>query len=157
MQLYRLVRGLPGAGIAAGRASMRFSDAAWLLHHQSMRFAGKGSDVWHVRVDLIAPDDSGSRVTPAAEELRRLLNEDDTPAAGGGGADQGIGIEGQPVVGLTFWVRADDVGAAAMTALDTARLAGRAADVGADYYAVSLVPRSAILMPEDEHTVRRTD
>lgn len=121
-----------------------------------MRFAGSGDDLWHVRVDLIAPDDDGSRVTPVAEELRRLLHGDDT-GPGNGGADQGIGVEGQPVVGLTFWVRADDLGAAAVTALETARRAGSAAEVGPGYYDVSLVPRSAILMPEDDHTIDMAD
>jgi hypothetical protein len=72
--------------------------------------------------------------------------------------DQGTGVEGQPVIGLVFWVRADDVGAAAVTALQTARLAGSVADVGPEYYDVSLVPRSAILVPEEEHTTEyRTD
>ena len=56
-----------------------------------------------------------------------------------------------------FWVKADDVGAAAMTALQTARRAGAAADVGPGYYDVCLVPRSAILMPEDEHTIDMVD
>jgi hypothetical protein len=122
-----------------------------------VRFAGSGTDLWHVRVDLIAPDDNGRKVTPVAEELRRLLNEDDRDLPGGGGADQGIGVEGQPVAGLVFWVRADDVGAAAMTALQTARRAGSVADVGPEYYDVSLVPRSAILVPEDEHTIDIAD
>jgi hypothetical protein len=50
------------------------------VHHHAVRFAGDGDDLWHVRVDLIAPDDDGRRVTPVADELRRLLNEDDRPA-----------------------------------------------------------------------------
>jgi hypothetical protein len=54
-------------------------------------------------------------------------------------------------------VRADDLGAAAVTALQSARLAGSAADVGPEYYDVSLVPRSAILVPEDEHTIDMGD
>jgi hypothetical protein len=61
------------------------------------------------------------------------------------------------VVGLTFWVRADDVGGAATTALATAREAGRMAQAGPDYYDVSLVPRSAVLMPEEEHTIDMLD
>jgi hypothetical protein len=71
--------------------------------------------------------------------------------------DQGTGVEGQPVIGLVFWVRADDVGAAAVTALQTARLAGSVADVGPEYYDVSLVPRSAILVPEEEHNIENPD
>jgi hypothetical protein len=122
-----------------------------------MHFAGDGEHLWHVRVDLIAPDDDGRRVTPVAEELRRLLHDDERIGRGGGGADQGRGSEGRPVVGLTFWVKADDLGAAAVTALETARRAGSAAEVGPDYYDVSLVPRSAIPMPEDEHTIDMVD
>jgi hypothetical protein len=48
--------------------------------------------------------------------LRWLPFDDGAARAGGGiGADQGRGIEGRPVVGLTFWVGADDVGEAART------------------------------------------
>ena len=43
-------------------------------------FGGDGEDLWHVRVDLIAPDDDGRRVSPVAEEPRRLLDEDERDA-----------------------------------------------------------------------------
>ena len=64
--------------------------------------------------------------------------------------DQGTGVEGQPVLGLSFWVRAEEVGAAATTALKTARRAGSAVDAGPDYYDITLVPRSAVLLPSED-------
>jgi hypothetical protein len=71
--------------------------------------------------------------------------------------DQGTGVEGQAVIGLSFWVRADDLGGAALTALETARRAGAAAEVGPDYYDVSLVPRSSVVVPEAEHEMWMID
>lgn len=122
-----------------------------------MRYAGEGSRTWHVRVDLIAPDRDGSRVRPTADALGGLLQGSHEGPGHGYGVDQGIGVEGQPVVGVTFWVRAEDIGAAAMTAVDTARRAGTAAGAGPDYYDVSLMPRSVIVGPEDDHEIRMVD
>jgi len=122
-----------------------------------MLYAGDGPEAWHVRVDLIAPDDDGSRVSPTAEALGALLQGSRDGHGHGFGVDQGIGVEGQPVLGLTFWVRAMDLGAAALTALDTARRAGAVIEAGPDYYDVVLVPRSVIVGPEDEHEMRMAD
>ena len=120
-----------------------------------MLFAGDGSEAWHVRVDLIAPDGDGSRVARVAEAFRHVLGgrREDR----GAGVDQGIGVEGQPVIGLTFWVHADDIGTAATTALTTARGASASVDVGPEYYAVTLVPRKAIVVPEGEHEIWMPD
>jgi hypothetical protein len=108
-------------------------------------------------VDLIAPDNDGSRVSRVAEALRASLDgEDDGPGLGSG-VDQGIGVEGQPVLGLTFWVRADDVGSAARSALGVARRAGAVGGVGPDYYDVALVPKSAVVGPREQHTIRMVD
>jgi hypothetical protein len=122
-----------------------------------MLHAGDGTDSWHARVDLIAPDNDKARVGVAAEALRRQLHGTHAGTGWGAGVDQGIGVEGQPVIGFVFWVRADDLGSAALTALDTARRAGAAANLGPDYYDVSLVPRSSVLVPEDEHEMWMTD
>ena len=122
-----------------------------------MLLAGEGSDLWHVRVDLIAPDHDGSRVESLARVLRSTLRGEDEGPGHGAGVDQGIGVEGQPVVGLTFWVRADDIGVAARTALEAARRAGSAVGVGPDYYDVALVPRSSVVVPWDEHSIRMVD
>ncbi len=122
-----------------------------------MLYAGEGPDLWHVRVDLIAPDEEGARMSLVAEALRRQLRGVHTGHGSGAAVDQGIGVEGQPVLGLLFWVRADEVGGAAVTALETARRAGAVADVGPDYYDVSLVPRSAVVGPEDEHEIQMLD
>jgi hypothetical protein len=124
-----------------------------------VRWAGDGSELWHVRVDLIAPDGEGWRVSAAHAELMTLLADDGAPTQGyGAGVDQGIGVEGQPVIGLSFWVRADDVSGAAATALATARAAAGSKDIaGPDYYDVVLVPRTAVLMPPDQHELRMPD
>ncbi|MGH9014007.1 MAG: hypothetical protein ACRDZ1_08755 [Acidimicrobiia bacterium] len=61
------------------------------------------------------------------------------------------------MLGLTFWVRADDVGAAARTALELARRAGAVADVGPDYYDITLVPRDAVVVPWEDHEIRMPD
>lgn len=122
-----------------------------------MGVAGDGPDLWHVRVDLIAPDGDGSRVGPVAEALRADLPGEDEGPELGAGVDQGIGVEGQPVLGLTFWVRAVDVGAAAMTALETARRAGSVVGVGPAYYDVSLVPQDAVVVSWEDHEVHMVD
>jgi hypothetical protein len=82
--------------------------------------------------------------------LRQLTFTDEEPRVGGGvGADHGLGIEGRPVVGLTFWVRADDVGQAAKTAVESARRAGTESGVGSELYDVVVIPDAAVAIPDD--------
>ena len=115
-----------------------------------MRWVGEGSDLWRVRVDLFAEDDSGARVAAAHQALQRQLTSDDAAqAAGDVAADQGLGIEGRPVVGLLFWVRADDVGLAARTAVETARRAGAESGIGTELYDVVVIPSAAVARPTD--------
>jgi hypothetical protein len=70
------------------------------------------------------------------------------------GGDQGSGVAGHPVVGLVFWVRADDVGQAAITAVATAQhaVAGRrevmVSDLGKDLYDVTVIPEHAVAFPD---------
>ena len=66
-----------------------------------MRVAGHGSDPWHVRVDLIAPDCDGSRVGSVAGALLSILHGDHEGPGLGMGVDEGLGVEGQPVLGPT--------------------------------------------------------
>jgi len=82
------------------------------------------------------------RIRAAHEALRRQLTASDqeSPMPGESSADQGTGIEGRPVVGLSFWVRADDVGEAARTALEAAQRAGAEGGVGSDLYDVVVIP-----------------
>jgi hypothetical protein len=115
-----------------------------------MRWVGKGSELWRVRVDLFAEDDDGRRVSAAAEGLRSLLTEGERdPDHVGLGADQGLGVANRPVVGLLFWVRADDVGAAAVTAVETAQHAGVGYGVGPELYDVTVIPSRAVVRPDD--------
>src|SRR3954471_7855220 len=107
-----------------------------LCHDPPMRWVGVGSQLWHVRVDLIAPDGDGWRVEPTHRALLSVLTESDDKAPDSVGADQGTGVEGQPVIGLTFWVRADDVGGAATTAVSTAIKAGADGLAGPAFYDV---------------------
>jgi hypothetical protein len=112
--------------------------------------AGVGSQLWRVRVDLFAEDESAHRVQAAWDALRSLLTTDGRGDGPGDlGADQGTGATMQPVVGLTFWVRADDVGAAASTAVETARSAGASCGVGPDLYDVTVIPSNAVAEPGD--------
>jgi hypothetical protein len=122
-----------------------------------MRWVGEGSELWHVRVDLLAPDDDSSRVSDARRSLLRLLVETDGGAGYQAAVDQGTGVEGQAVLGLSFWVRADDVGSAATVALSTARSAAAGGLAGPEFYDVVVVPRSAVRVPEDEHHLPMPD
>jgi hypothetical protein len=123
-----------------------------------MRWAGDGSNLWRVRVDLFAADASGARVTAAHQALKRQLISDDEPMKPGElAADQGIGIEGRPVVGLLFWVRADDVGLAARTAVEAASRAGTESGLGSELYDVVVIPSAAVASPSDPEYPRMPD
>jgi hypothetical protein len=110
-----------------------------------------GSELWRVRVDLFAEDRDSASVTVAHEALQRQLTASDEAAAGPGevAADQGTGIEGRAVIGLSFWVRADDVGQAARTAVEAARRAGADSGAGSELYDVVVIPSAAVARPHD--------
>ena len=118
-----------------------------------MRSAGEGSALWRVRVELFADDDSAHRVPACARSLEQLLPPDDGEALAGiggdYGVDQGIGDAARPVVALLFWLRADDLGRAAVAAVEIARLAGRDAGVGPRLYKVTVLPADAVARPDD--------
>lgn len=122
-----------------------------------MRDGDEKRQWWHVRVDLRVPDDEGWRVTPIADELRTLLGDQQEAPGPNGGVDQGTGAELFPVVGLLFWVHAEDVGKAAAAALDLAQRAGSTAGAGPDYFDLSLVPQSAIRGSESSHVIMPAD
>ena len=111
----------------------------------AQQWVGTGSELWRVRVDLFVPDDSGDWVHLAAEGLRPLLTGSDPSIRHGDfGIDQGTGIANRPVVGLLFWVRADDVGQAALDAVGTARRALAAPLPDAGLYDVTVIPCAAV-------------
>jgi hypothetical protein len=116
-----------------------------------MRWVGDGSELWRVRVDLLVPDREAVRVTEAHHALQRELTASDDAATrpGEAAADQGTGIAGRPVIGLSFWVRADDVGQAASIAVETACRAGANSGVGTDLYDVVVIPNAAVARPDD--------
>ena len=118
-----------------------------------MRIVGEGEALWRVRVELFAPDAEFHRVGACSVALDRLLPEDDgetLPGMGGDhGVDQGIGDARRPVVGFLFWVHADDLGRAAHTAVDFARIVGRYPGVGPDLYKVTVLPADAVARPQD--------
>jgi hypothetical protein len=98
-----------------------------------------------VRVDLFVPDDSGDWVHVASDGMRPLLVGDDPSTQHGNfGVDQGTGVANRPVVGLLFWVRADDVGQAALAAVDTARRALGARLDDPELYDVTVIPSAAV-------------
>jgi hypothetical protein len=117
-----------------------------------MRYAGDGSELWRVRVDLF---DAATAVPRREVEnaLRSLLVADDgEPGLFEAGADSGRGIEGRPVLGLLFWVRADQVGDAASTAVETAvRAARNCCGETLELYDVTVIPRPAVVLTEDPH------
>jgi hypothetical protein len=89
-------------------------------------------------------------VQSAVDGLGSLLTHDDTqPRRSELAVDQGTGVANRPVVGLLFWVRADDVGQAASTAVATARRACSAWRAGnAELYDVTVIPRRAVAGPD---------
>jgi hypothetical protein len=109
-------------------------------------WVGEGSELWRVRVDLFAPDPHDHRVPKTFQALQLELRETDGAArlAGDSAVDQGRGIEGRPVIGLVFWVRADDVGKAASLAVETARSAGTESGVGTELYDVVVIPSASV-------------
>lgn len=119
--------------------------------HQAVHWIGDGSALWRVRVDLFAPDSESARVPATHQTLQHLLTETDGAARpwGDSAADQGRGIEGRPVVGLVFWVRANEVGQAASIAVETARRAGAESGVGPELYDVVVLPSTAVRHPGD--------
>lgn len=79
-----------------------------------MRWAGEGRELWRVRVDLFAEvRDARRQVSGISRTLSRLLEGTDGDARSFVGVDQGTGAASHPVIGLLFWVRANDVGSAA--------------------------------------------
>src|SRR6266480_4419931 len=121
-----------------------------MCHAWLMRWAGEGSELWRVRVDLFSPDADSRLVSVVARSLESLLTGDDRDADDHSyGVDQGLGITERPVLGLVFWVRADDVGAAAARAVEVARDAGGAAGVGPDLYDVTVIPRDSVVAGYD--------
>jgi hypothetical protein len=117
-----------------------------------VRTVGEGSALWRVRVELFT-DDSARRVQACARSLEQLLPPDDGQSLLGIGADQGvdqgIGDAARPVVAFLFWTRADDLGPAATTAVEFARLVGRDAGVGPRLYKVTVLPADAVARPDD--------
>ena len=123
--------------------------AVW--QHHSMHWVGNGSQLWRVRVDLFALDGESDRVPAAHEALQHELTETDGAARpwGDSAADQGRGIEGDPVIGLIFWVRADEVGQAASLAVETARRAGTRSGIGPDLFDVIVSPSTSVRHPNE--------
>ena len=114
-----------------------------------MHWVGRGSELWRVRVDQFAADGASDRVSATHQALQRELTETDGAVRpwGDSAADHGRGIEGQPVIGLVFWVRADEVGQAASLAVETARRAGAETGVGPELFDVSVFPSTSVRWP----------
>jgi len=104
-----------------------------------------------VRVDLFTDgQEPNPFVTPCAHALMELLDiEPADRGPGEVGVDCGIGVEGEPVIGLLFWVRADEVGEAARVAVATAWEAAATCGLGPRLYDVVVLPSDAVVLPED--------
>jgi hypothetical protein len=128
--------------------------------HAVVQWVGDGSELWRVRVDLIAPDHDSGRVLATHEALGRQLTKRDGVARkpGDWAADQGLGREGDPaVVGLIFWVAADEIGQAATLATETARRAGTESGVGTELYDLAIFPHAAIADRYGDHYPQQPD
>ncbi|MFZ6003497.1 MAG: hypothetical protein ACOYXM_06125 [Actinomycetota bacterium] len=122
-----------------------------------MRWIGEGSELYSVRVDLIAPDDSGRWVSLLADALKEVLLFSNGTDRSLIGVDQGRGHEGDPVLGLTFMVRAGDIGEGARVAVDAATTAAERVGVTGRVYDVVLVPEDTFLLPEEERDIPMPD
>ncbi len=126
-----------------------------------MQCAGQGSELWRVRVDLFdreAAEDRRALTLSLLSSLEALLVEGVGPPAPRDVAiDQGLGVTNQPVTGLLFWVVADDVGRAAVVAVETARRAAMRHRVGPGLYDVTIIPRDAVVAPGDPMYPRLPD
>ena len=125
-----------------------------------VKWVGDGSELWRVRVDLFAPDHDSGRVPATHEALGRQLTESDGVARrpGDWAADQGLGREGdRPVVGLVFWVAADEIGQAATLAAETARQAGAESGLGTELYDVVVIPHAAVADRYGDHYPQQPD
>jgi hypothetical protein len=145
------------------------------------RWAGAGAELWRVRVDLFAdppgPTHRQAELprrlgwthvdSPVASQMKsvraRLIEQligsdgDTVTDRGDIGLDQGTGAADRSVIGLLFWVRADDVGQAAATAVAVARRAGEQDGVGPELYDVTVIPRAAVSFPGDPEYPRMPD
>jgi hypothetical protein len=104
-----------------------------------MRWAGSGSELWFVRVEIFVDDDSARLVGPTWDALSRLLVHGEPADRGGHGTDQGTGMA-TPVVGMVFSVAADSPGQASQTAVEVATNA--LGPDGRGLYGVSVIPHS---------------
>ena len=114
------------------------------------------SAVWRVRVDLFATQDAPTK-RQLQEIHRRLRDLSSADAAMDTAVDQGTGVTRRAVVGMTFWVDAADVGQAAITAVDIARRASEGHGAGPDLYDVTVIPRDAVVTPNDARYPPRPD
>lgn len=117
--------------------------------HLLVLYAGAGRELWRVRVDLFIPA-RGIPQDRALQAMRSLLAGE--PARFDLSCDAGGGIVDRPVIGLLFWVRADQVGDAATTAVETAQRAMEACCGQAlELYDVIVIPRDAVILPNHPH------
>lgn len=99
---------------------------------------------------MFVPDDTAKWVSIASQGLRPLLTDEEGRVPRGAcGVDQGLGVAKRPVVGLLFWVRADDVGRAALVAVETARRALTGHLENAALYDVTVIPEAAVAREDD--------
>lgn len=124
---------------------------------QPVKWIGEGAELFSVRVDLVAPDETSRWVTPVAEALTERLVFSGGTERSLAGVDQGRGHEGVPVVGLTFLLRADDFAGAARLAVETASAAGSDAGVTGRVYDVVLVPEETLTLPAEERVIPMPD
>ena len=121
------------------------------------RWVGDGSALWRVRVDLFAEDDEALPGVVACIEVsaRPATGTDGVEDQHSVAADEGLGVTHRPVVGLLFWVRADEVGKS--DGVTAARRVAEGHGVGPELYDVTVIPRDAVAMPGDSQYPQMPD
>jgi hypothetical protein len=117
---------------------------------RTVRWVGAGEELWRVRVDLLVDEADADSFGAMAERLGSRLTGDNEPEGPGElGIDHGLGVAARPVLGLLFWVRADEVGGAASSAVDAARSAAAECGMAFELYDITLVPEQAVVLLVD--------
>jgi hypothetical protein len=144
-------------------------------------------ELWRLRVDLFAPFPNTQADPRFQAAIRsRLAALDETGSPGEVGLDHGAGevgldhrpgevdldhrpgglaidggpgvIQERPVLGVLFWLRATTAGEAADLGIRLAAEAFRESfGVDADLYDVTVIPRAAVLLPDDPYYPERPD
>jgi len=108
--------------------------------------------LWRLRVDLFAPEEQDVQGRLAQALISRLAGFDNPRLLVAVGVDSGTGMpEGRPLLGATFWIKADTIGSAVQLGVGLVKESFH--DVSQDdfrIYDVVVVPNAAVTVPVPE-------